>query len=79
MTVLLEALNAPEHTDAVAKLKRCRRVSDLERIAKTDLGWLQPPDRDPRLRLVKHNTGTFLVLSYADGWGTTLVQANFRR
>jgi len=79
LAVLLNALDQPEQADGKARLARCRSVRDLDRIAETDLGWLQPASSDPRLRLVKHNSGTFLVLSYADGWGTTLVQQGFRR
>ena len=77
LQTLLDALSEPNQGDAHRALARCRSVRDLERLARTDLGWLQPASADPRLRLVKHNTGTFLILSYDDGWGTTLVQQSF--
>lgn len=79
LAALMAPLDAAAHPVAVQRLSRCRRVADLERIAATDLGWLEPASADPRLRLVKHNSGTFLVLSYDDGWGTTLVQQPFFR
>ena len=52
-------------------------MDDLEDLARD--GWLTPGSTDPRLKLVKHGSGTYLILSYKDGWGTTLVQADFWR
>ena len=79
LAALIAPLDADAHPEAVRRLSRCRRVADLERLVQTDIGWLEPASADPRLRLVKHNSGTFLVLSYDDGWGTTLVQQPFFR
>lgn len=79
LEALVAAIDAAEHPDAITRLRRCRRVGDLDRLADTDLGWLESSGRNPRLRLVKHGSGTFLVLSYDDGWGTTLVQQAFTR
>lgn len=75
---LLGAFDAATHPDAAARLRRCRSVRDLDAVASTDGGWLES-SVNPRLRLVKHGSGTFLVLSYDDGWGTTLVQRGFAR
>ncbi len=79
LAALIAPLDADAHPEAVRRLSRCRRVADLERMAAEDLGWLESAKADPRYRLVKHNSGTFLVLSYDDGWGTTLVQQPFFR
>ena len=79
LTALLAPLDPDTYRNAIARFRRCRRVSDMERIADTDLGWLEPEGENPRLRLVKHGSGTFLILSYDDGWGTTLSQQGFPR
>lgn len=79
LDVLIDCIEGPDHHGAIAKLRRCRRVRDLDALASDDLGWLEPSGRNPRLRLVKHGSGTFLILSYDDGWGTTLGQAGFSR
>ncbi len=76
---LIAGFDAAAHPDAAARLRRCRSVRDLDATAGADLGWLEPATVNPRLRLVKHGSGTFLVLSYDDGWGTTLVQRGFAR
>lgn len=71
-------LDAVDHPDAVAALKRCRSPADLDRLAQSG-GWLTPQGIQPRVRLVKHGSGTFLLLAYDEGWGTTLAKADFWR
>ena len=73
---LLAGLDAQKHAGEIKTLKRCRNLQALDALANQ---WLTPGSRDPRLKLVKHHTGTFLVLEFVDGWGTTLSQANFWR
>ena len=75
---LIDALDPERDAAAVATLKRCRRFEDLDALA-GEGGWLNPQGTQPRLRLVKHGSGTFLVLAYEDGWGTTLGKAEFWR
>lgn len=55
LAALIAPLDADAHPEAVRRLSRCRRVADLERLADTDIGWLESVAADPRLRLVKHN------------------------
>ena len=78
LKTLIAALDPAVQGAAIEALKKCRRFEDLDRLA-ADGGWLNPQGTKPRLRLVKHGSGTFLILSYDEGWGTTLVQADFWR
>lgn len=64
-------LDAEAHAVEVATLKRCRSLRDLEQIA-ADGGWLTPGTADPRLKLVRHGSGAFLIVSYEDGWSSTV-------
>ncbi|MCB9676653.1 MAG: hypothetical protein H6737_16165 [Alphaproteobacteria bacterium] len=76
---LVGGLDPTRHAEEIDKLTRCRRVEDLEMLAETNGGWLSSRPRDPRVKLVRHGTGTFLVVQYDDGWSTTLSQAPFRK
>ncbi len=78
LQTLIDGLDPVAHADGVAALRKCRRFDDLDALAASG-GWISPQGRNPRLRLVKHGSGTFLVLAYDEGWGTTLVQADFWR
>jgi hypothetical protein len=73
---LIAGLDPARHAAEIKMLKRCRKIEDLDALGNE---WLTPGSRDPRLRLVKHHSGTFLVLEFKDGWGTTLSQADFWR
>ncbi len=79
LDTLCAKLDPVRHAVELQTLRSCRHVEDLERLAATDGGWLTPGRRDPRLKLVRHGTGTFLVVQYDDGWSTTISQAPFRR
>ena len=40
-------------------------------------GWLSTHSRDPRIKLVRHMSGTYLVVRYEDGWTTRLAMEPF--
>ena len=71
LTRLIETLDAQTWSREVATLQRCRTVDDLRRIVDGG-GWLTAGSRDPRLKLVRHLSGTYLVVKYDDGWTTTM-------
>jgi hypothetical protein len=67
----------PSRWDAeIKRLRSCRSVGDLDRVAKE--GWLSSNPIEPRLKLVKHGSGTFLVVEYKDGWSTRVSMQPFR-
>lgn len=70
---LLRGLDPAVHAGEIAKLRACRGLADLEAIARGG-GWLTPEGRGPRVKLVRHGSGTFLLVSYDDGWTKTLSQ-----
>lgn len=78
LETLVAPLDAARHAAEVARLRACRSTKDLDVIVQQG-GWLSDSPRDPRLKLVKHGSGTFLVVSYKDGWSTRLSQAPFPR
>ena len=73
---LLEPLSASRHAHEIRTLQRCRSVDDLANLAHQ--GWLTPGTSDPRLKLVRHGSGTYLIVEYVDGWSKTVSQAPFR-
>lgn len=77
LQTLVAGLDPAAHAHEIALLERCTSTRDLTRLAETDRGFLTPSGPKQRLRLVKHHSGTFLVLSFEEGWGTTLCQADF--
>ncbi|MCB9668131.1 MAG: hypothetical protein H6736_21555 [Alphaproteobacteria bacterium] len=79
LATLCAKLDPVRHAGELKKLQSCRRVEDLEWLAENEGGWLSEPRRGPRLKLVRHGTGTFLVVQYDDGWSTTISQAPFRK
>lgn len=79
LDTLIEGLDPEQHAAEIQRLRRCRSVKDLDALAEESRGFLTPQGEKVRLRLVKHGTGTFLVLAYEEGWGTTLSQAPFSR
>lgn len=75
---LIDPIDPEAYGSEIARLKRCRSVRDLERLATA--GWLSDAGRDPRLKLIRHGSGTFLVVAYdKDGWSTRVSQADFPR
>ncbi len=76
LQALIDGLDPDRHQVEIGKLQACRSVRDLERIAASG-GWLTPGSRDPRIKLVRHMSGTFLVVRYEDGWTTRLAMEPF--
>ncbi|MFT7518389.1 MAG: hypothetical protein ACI9MC_000520 [Kiritimatiellia bacterium] len=73
---LLRPLDATLHADALKALRRCRRTTDLADLASD--GWLDSEVDGKRRKLIKHGSGTFLVVEYEDGWSKRLSMALFR-
>lgn len=63
------------HPGVAERLGRCRTLRELERLE----GWLEPEKQGSRLKLVRHGSGTFLVVSYEDGWSTRVAMQDFPR
>lgn len=74
----LQALVAPldpvRHAQEIETLRRCRGEAELDHIAQSG-GWLSPEGAAKRLKLLRHGSGTYLVVEYDDGWSTRLSQA----
>lgn len=72
----LAALTAPldptTHAKELDLLRACRSVADLDARARD--GWISPDGQRVRLKLVRHGSGTFLVVQYDQGWSKTLSQ-----
>ncbi len=77
LQTLVDALDPVAHRTDREVLGACRSVADLDRIV-DDGGWLGPADGKKRRKLVRHGSGTYLVVEYDDGWSTRLGQAAFR-
>lgn len=75
LDALTRQLDPAHHGAEIHALRRCRSLADLEGLAKT--GWLTPLGTEPRLKLVRHGSGTFLVVEYVDGWSKRLAQQPF--
>ena len=73
---LIDGLDADKHPVEIATLKRCRSVKDLEALVNGG-GWLTPGSRDPRVKLVRHMSGTYLLVRYEDGWTTRIAMEPF--
>lgn len=74
---LVAPLDPRRHATEIAQLRACRSVQDLERLSQS--GWLTPGSKDPRLKLVRHGSGTYLVVQYDEGWSTRLSMELFAR
>lgn len=72
LAALCAPLDPVKHAAELARLRACRGLPDLDAIARD--GWLTAPGPKVRLKLVRHGSGTFLVVSYEDGWSKTLSQ-----
>lgn len=77
LQTLVDALDPVHHAPEVARLEACRSLADLDAIVDDD-GWLAPAVGTKRRKLVRHGSGTYLVVEYDDGWSTRLGQAAFR-
>jgi hypothetical protein len=74
---LIGGLDPSAHAHEIDTLQRCRRLDDLQMLADSNGGWISKGTRDPRIKLVKHGSGTFLLVQYDQGWSKTLSQAPF--
>jgi hypothetical protein len=85
---LVTPLDATKHAREIARLRQCRSVADLDNLARE--GWLisdplpgagraGSDPRDPRLKLIRHGSGTFMVVEYVDGWSKRLSQHLYGR
>lgn len=77
VATLVAGLDSAAHAREIERLNRCRQRADLDAIV-DDGGWLGPDTGGKRLKLVRHGSGTYLVVEYDDGWSTRLSQAPFR-
>lgn len=76
LDALIAPLDAETHAGEIARLRRCQKLADLTTLS--DPGWLSPESAEPRLKLVRHPSGTFLVVAYtADGWSSRLSMEGF--
>jgi hypothetical protein len=78
ITTLVAGMEPGRHAAEISRLRACRSVQDLDAIVGQG-GWLSPASQKKRLKLVKHGSGTFLVVEYVDGWSTRVSQAPFGR
>ncbi|MEZ4237759.1 MAG: hypothetical protein R3F59_16755 [Myxococcota bacterium] len=70
LDTLVRPLDPARHAHEIALLQRCRSLPELEGL----VGWLSPEGQAVRLKLVRHGSGTLLVVSYDQGWSSTLSQ-----
>lgn len=77
MAALLKEMDPIKHFVEIARLKTARSHADLVAMSSDNGGWLNSYAAEPRLKLVKHAQGTFLVVSYKDGWSTRVSMADF--
>lgn len=77
LQTLTDSLDPVVHAVEISRLQTCRSVADLDEIV-DDGGWLGPGEGKKRRKLVRHGSGTYLLVEYDDGWSTRLGQAAFR-
>ena len=73
IATLVAGLDPSHHANEIATLQSCRGLDQLEALAAE--GWLSAEGTAKRLRLVRHGSGTFLIVEYDDGWTRTLSRA----
>lgn len=78
LKTLCDGLDPAAFAEELKLLSSCRGLADLQWLADNNDGWLTKNRRNPKVKLVKHGTGTFLVVKYDDGWSSTLSKAPFR-
>ncbi len=76
LSALVGQIDARTWPDEVLRLRSVRSLRDLEALAQH--GWISTGTRDPRLKLVRHGSGTFLVVKYLDGWSTRVAMQPMR-
>ncbi len=76
LAALVGQIDSTHWPDEVQRLKGIRSLRDLEMLAQD--GWISTGSRDPRLKLVRHGSGTFLVVKYVDGWSTRVAMQPMR-
>lgn len=76
LAALVGQIDSARWPDEVQRLKGIRSLRDLEMLAQD--GWISTGSRDPRLKLVRHGSGTFLVVKYEDGWSTRVAMQPMR-
>ncbi len=74
---LVGPLDPTKHAAELVRLRHCRSLADLAAIAAGD-GWLTVAAQKKRLKLVKHGSGTYLVVEYEDGWSKRVSMALFQ-
>ncbi|MCA9490376.1 MAG: hypothetical protein KC621_10640 [Myxococcales bacterium] len=72
LAALIAPLDPVAHAAEIERLRAARGLPDLDALARD--GWLTPEGRRIRLKLVRHGSGTFLVVQYDQGWSKTLSQ-----
>lgn len=77
--LLVRPLDPTKHASEITRLQGCRSLRDLEHLAADRGGWLSPERPGKRLKLVRHGSGTYLVVEYDDGWSTALSRQGFSR
>jgi hypothetical protein len=76
LDALIGLLDDELHTREIQALRRCRSVNDLEQVTREG-GWLTPSGAAKRVKLLKHNTNTYMLLSYEQGWSTRIGHSTF--
>ena len=76
LAALVHQIDAERWPDEVQRLRGVRSLRELEALAQH--GWISTGARDPRLKLVRHGSGTFLVVKYEDGWSTRVAMQPMR-
>lgn len=79
LKALIEPMDRARHAVEIRRLQQASSMADLDQISRDAGGWLTPGEKDPRLKLVKHGVGTFLVVEYKDGWSSRVSMADFHR
>ncbi|MEM6930790.1 MAG: hypothetical protein AAF602_27900 [Myxococcota bacterium] len=77
LQTLIDGLNPALHQPDIDRLRACRSIADLDAIV-DDGGWLGPGEGKKRRKVVRHGSGTYLLVEYDDGWSSRLAQAAFR-
>jgi hypothetical protein len=77
LTQLIAQIDASKWPAEVDLLKRVRSLAELEAMAQH--GWISTGTKDPRLKLVRHGSGTFLVVRFEDGWSTRVAMQPMHR
>lgn len=74
---LITPLDPVKHAREIARLRSCRTLAHLDQLVTE--GWLLPDGKDPRLKLIRHGSGTYMVVEYVDGWSKRLSQHLYER